>query len=46
MKIYPVLKKTGLALVCCIVFVCTAITTVLLSRKIKKIDMVQALKER
>lgn len=45
MKIYPVLSNANLAVVCCIVFVCTVITTVLLSRRIRKIDMVQALKE-
>lgn len=45
LKIYSALKHSSLAIVCCTVFVCTAITTVLLSRRIKKIDMVQALKE-
>ncbi len=44
-KIYSALKNVSLVIVCCTVFVCTAITTVLLSRRIKKIDMVQALKE-
>ncbi len=45
LRIYSVLNGSSLALVCGIVFVCTLITTVLLSRRIKKIDMVQALKE-
>jgi putative ABC transport system permease protein len=45
LKIYSALKHSSLAIVCCTIFVCTAITTVLLSRRIKKIDMVQALKE-
>ena len=44
-KIYAALKNISLVVVCITVFVCTAITTVLLSRRIKKIDMVQALKE-
>ena len=45
LKIYSALKNASLIIVCCTVFVCTVITTVLLSRRIKKIDMVQALKE-
>lgn len=46
MKFYPILKGMNLVFTCVIVFICTAITTLLLSRRIKKIDMVQALKER
>lgn len=46
MVFYPILKGLSLVITCVIVFVCTAITTLLLSRRIKKIDMVQALKER
>lgn len=45
MKFYPILKGLNLVITCMIVFICTAITTLLLSRRIKKIDMVQALKE-
>lgn len=45
LKIYPLLKTVNLIITFCIVFICTAVTTVLLSRKIRKIDMVQALKE-
>ncbi len=44
-KIYSALRSLSLIVVCLTVFVCTAVTTVLLSRRIKKIDMVQALKE-
>ncbi|MBQ2579988.1 MAG: ABC transporter permease, partial [Ruminococcus sp.] len=46
MKFYPVLKAVSLVFTCAVVVVCTVITTVLLSRRIRKIDMVQALKER
>lgn len=46
MVFYPILKGLSLVITCVIVFICTAITTLLLSRRIKKIDMVQALKER
>lgn len=45
LKIYAELRGASLTLVCCIVFICTAVTTLLLSRRIRKIDMVQALKE-
>lgn len=44
-KIYSALKSISLVIVCLTVVICTVITTVLLSRRIKKIDMVQALKE-
>lgn len=44
-KIYSALKSISLMIVCLTVVICTVITTVLLSRRIKKIDMVQALKE-
>ena len=45
LKIYPVIKTTSLVIAFCIVAVCTVATIVLLSRRIRKIDMVQALKE-
>ena len=45
MKFYPVLKGISLAITCVIVIFCTAATTLLLSRRIKKTDMVQALKQ-
>ena len=44
-KIYSALKSISIVIVCLTVFICTAFTTILLSRRIKKIDMVQALKE-
>ena len=44
-KIYSDLTGKNLSLICCIVFFCTVITTFLLSLRIKKIDMVKALKE-
>ena len=44
-KIYSYLTGKNLSLICCIVFFCTVITTFLLSLRIKKIDMVKALKE-
>ena len=45
LKIYPVIKTTSLVIAFCIVAVCTVATIVLLSHRIRKIDMVQALKE-
>ena len=44
LKIYAALTGADLARVCIIVFLCTVATTLLLSLRIRKIDMVQALK--
>ena len=46
LKIYPRLAGTNLMLVIGIVFICTILTTLLLSLRIRKIDMVKALKDR
>ena len=45
LKIYPDLAGINLAIVCIIVIFCTIITTLLLALRIRKIDMVRALKE-
>ena len=45
LKIYAAINGTNLAFICVIVFLCTILTTLLLSLKISRIDMVQALKE-
>ena len=45
LKIYPNITRNDLILVCGTVFLCTLVTTMLLSVKIGKIDMVRALKE-
>lgn len=44
LKIYAAIAGADLARVCIIVFLCTLATTLLLSLRIRKIDMVQALK--
>ena len=44
LKIYPDISFKSLVIVLIIVLICTIITTLLLSRKIKKIDMIEALK--
>lgn len=46
MEYQPDISNTSFVLMCFIVVFCTVITTLLLSLKIRKIDMVQALKER
>ena len=45
LKIYPSILSTNVIFICFIVFLCTIVTTLLLSLKIGKIDMVRALKE-
>ena len=45
LKIYPDILRSDLAFVCGTVFLCIIATTLLLSLKIRKIDMVRALKE-
>ena len=44
-KIYSNISNVNFIIVCCIVFLCTIVTTFFLSLRVKKIDMVQALKE-
>jgi len=46
LKIYSNISNISIILVCFIVVFCTIVTTLLLSLRIRKIDMVQALKDR